>query len=497
MKSQLMFVSLVFLGCASTASGTAVHAQEGNGASEKLVFGETTAVQSTVAQIATSPVNVGADPDVPGYTAIPPGAPQPPATAWGILPTGTHPRAAVWRRPPTPRYYAVVRKVANMLRDSWTQREVQRRGLHLVNVAWEDTGRSQGSVLGPNISDVTLQVRYRDRRNGSFREALMPVIRYPNYTDKTGDIPSGRFFVRVGNHRGGSLHSVALTEVLRHLKRYASLPSSILGSGNMLAPRDTHFLASAQAVFLPVPRNGKAEFNPVVFNYQSAPGSPAVLTLLVTRQGTSIEVIENKSRDRTLGGGQELYFNNHGQRAAFTAERRSDVKARIEQHGGPATSEEKSALEQGADCMFLVQVPLRHRNRGVLPGLGGGAAEVAKKSAAMPMSAAGQAPMPARRGRGRSDVERAVLGHGPNLGMYREGSGLRLVRDTRFPIRITVQFYKATSNGVVSEHDLDKVASVIGNVYEHADYVGSLVVPPGDPARPTAWHHMPGDWFAW
>ena len=51
--------------------------------------------------------------------------------------------------------------------------------------------------------------------------------------------------------------------------------------------------------------------------------------------------------------------------------------------------------------------------------------------------------------KGQGDVEQAVLGHGPNLGPYNEGRGLRLVRDPKFPIRITVQFYKATDNGVV------------------------------------------------
>ena len=96
-----------------------------------------------------------------------------------------------------------------------------------------------------------------------------------------------------------------------------------------------------------------------------------------------------------------------------------------------------------------------------------------------------------------SDVEQAVLGHGPNLGPYSEGSGVRLVRDPKFPIRVTVQFYKATSNGVVSESDLDGIAKSIGSVYEHADYVGSLVIPEGDPRRPTAWQTIPGEWFPW
>jgi hypothetical protein len=88
----------------------------------------------------------------------------------------------------------------------------------------------------------------------------------------------------------------------------------------------------------------------------------------------------------------------------------------------------------------------------------------------------------------RSDVEQAVLGHGRIEGKFEEGQGLRLERDDRFPVRITIQFYKATSNGVVSPADLDAIATGIGNVYEHADYVGSLVIPEGDARRPTDWH---------
>src|SRR4051812_39472570 len=102
-------------------------------------------------------------------------------------------------------------------------------------------------------------------------------------------------------------------------------------------------------------------------------------------------------------------------------------------------------------------------------------------------------PGPVRQG----DVERAVLGHGPRLGAYQEGYGTALVRDERFPIRITIQFYKSTSDGIASEADLDGIAKSITNAYEHADYVGSLVIPPGDAHRPTAWQTMPREWFPW
>jgi hypothetical protein len=397
-----------------------------------------------------------------------------------------------------PAYAEVVAKVAGMVSDPRATAGASRRGLAVQNVNWEDTGRAEGSALGPNISDLTLQVRYRETAGGPPRSALMPVIRFPNFADRTGDVPADRFFVRVGNERaGGALRSVPLLDVLKNVRAFASVPSSILGSGDVSAPRDSHFLVSAQAVFLPIPKEGKAEFNPVLFNYQSAPRSPAVLSILVTRQGTSVAVVENRPEDAsaTVGMGQELYFNAGGQRTAFTAERKSDVEARIASQGGPKTEDDKSALQKGADVLFLVQVPLKHKQRGVL----GGAFPPAMSA---PGAVAKGAPQPSMAAEGaaaddRSDVEQAVLGHGPKLGPFDEGHGLALVRDPQFPVRVTVQFYKATSNGVVSEADLDGIAKSIGGVYEHADYVGSLVMPDGDPRRPTAWQKVPGEWFPW
>jgi hypothetical protein len=87
-----------------------------------------------------------------------------------------------------------------------------------------------------------------------------------------------------------------------------------------------------------------------------------------------------------------------------------------------------------------------------------------------------------------SDVDVAVLGHGATEGPYTELDGLRIERDPQFPVRVTVQFYQATSNGVVSQADIDRMAAQIDKVYASADYVGSLVVPaPRDRVRPTRW----------
>jgi hypothetical protein len=104
----------------------------------------------------------------------------------------------------------------------------------------------------------------------------------------------------------------------------------------------------------------------------------------------------------------------------------------------------------------------------------------------------GAAAAPERsRGAGRSDVETAVLGHGPELGPFVELDGKTITRDPRFPVRVTIQFYQATSNGVVSRTDVARLHGQIKKVYKRADYVGSLVVPTSaDRERPTAWTGM-------
>ncbi|MEW5852646.1 MAG: hypothetical protein AB2A00_27930 [Myxococcota bacterium] len=373
----------------------------------------------------------------------------------------------------------VIQQVVAMPQDGELQSRVGRHGLQVVNVMWEDTGRHEGSAVGPNISDLTLQVR--EQTPHGLRTHLLPVIRHPNFSDVTGDVPADKLWVRVGNQvPGGKPTAVPLTEVLRNLREYLSNPTSLQGTGNLLSERDSHFLVSAQHVFLPVPRSGKVEFNPVLFNYQSMPGSPAVLTLLVTRQGLSATVIENRPGDQSLQGwGQQLFFNHGGQKTAFTAERKSDVAARI--GSGQATDQDEGALESGADMMMIVQVPLKHRAPAWFSD------DVEGMSAEMEAPAAGAPMAKAERRRGGSDVEQAVLGHGADQGPFEEMRGLKVERDERFPIRVTVQFYKATSNGVVSNEDLAEVSNSIRQVYANADYVGSLVVPQSARHRPTDW----------
>jgi len=371
--------------------------------------------------------------------------------------------------PIDPSYLEAIQRTSAMVWDDNALRLAQRRGLDLINVTWEDTGRYYDSAVGPNISDMTIQVQYQDPNTGEYVLTLMPVIRYPNFVDKTADISPEDFYLLVGNEDGEALKRVTLAEYLDNFRKYLSDPNSWAGRrSSLLAPRDTHVLVSAQAAFLPVPQQGEATFNPVIFNYQSYEGNPAVLTIIASREGTSATIIDN-TRDAFPAGwswGQRLFFNQDGERASFTGERLSDF---VNRTLPPDMLSPTAAGESGLNMVLLIQVPLKQHEptRGMF--FGDALEEAAAPSAAF---------------KADGDVEAAVIGHGAVEGPFTEIDNLAIERDPRFPIRVTVQFYKATSNGIVTEADMEAIANQIERVYDEGDYVGSLVVD-GGTDRPT------------
>lgn len=347
-------------------------------------------------------------------------------------------------------YRDTIAQTVGMVSYSTAQRLAQQIGLNILDITWEDTGRYKGSAVGPNISDMTIQVQQFNPQSKQYELSLMPVIRRPNFSDESADITLERFFLLVGNENDKNLERVSLKDFLGNIRNYLSNPNSWKGNKtSLLAQRDTHALVSAQACFLPIPPKEKAEFNPVLFNYQSYAGDPAVLTILATREGTSVTIIDNK-RDGFEAGktwGQRLFFNKNGERASLTGQRLSDFRS--EQTNESISPSTGAASEDGLNMVLLIQVPLKQK----------------RLTRPSEMNMESVPPMAAAPERQRSNVEAAVIGHGRVEGPFTEIDNLEIERDPRFPIRVTVQFYKATSNGVVSNRDLQEIQQQIARVY--------------------------------
>jgi len=386
-------------------------------------------------------------------------------------------------------YAAVVDRVVAMTNDRKVQSLARRHKLDVLNVTWEDTGRFKGSAVGPNISDMTIQVESRQSARQPSRLSCMPVIRVPNFSDVTGDVPLDTFWLLVGNEKGEPPRRVTLREFFSDVRAYLTDANSWPGSTrSLLAERDTHVLASAQACFLPIPRQGIAEFNPVLFNYQSCAGDPAVLAILATPEGTSVTIIDNERDGFATGGtwGQRLFFNSNGERASLTGTRKSDyLQGTAAKPDSPPSNDQpppRPEDREGLNMVLLIQVPLKQREPEPR-------AYACVDSMLMEFTDTSI--------RCASGVEDAVIGHGAVEGPFTEIDGLEIERDERFPIRVTVQFYKATADGKVTEADMAEIAKQIDRVYHDADYVGSLVVS-GETGRPT--EHAgpklePPDWW--
>eukprot|EP01113_Clastostelium_recurvatum_P007054 TRINITY_DN1324_c1_g1_i2.p1 TRINITY_DN1324_c1_g1~~TRINITY_DN1324_c1_g1_i2.p1 ORF type:complete len:552 (+),score=143.09 TRINITY_DN1324_c1_g1_i2:127-1656(+) len=361
-------------------------------------------------------------------------------------------------RPPTSDVSAIARKAISMASDSEARRLASMYGLDINTVSWEDNARSKNSSWGPCISDMTLEV-------GTHQ---MPVIRPPNYSDLTWDVPMDKIPLVVGNETGGPLYTVTLKEYLEKFRMYLhdSTPANWAGSDQSLlaAERDSHVIMSAQACFLPVPATGSSNFNVAIFNYQSYPREPAVLAIVSTIAGTSAQAI--------TGGNQKLYFNKKGQKASFVAQRLSDDR----RQRGVAVEGEMTTEEKQQNMIMIIQIPLENNPPMSACWDDGGdfeSAPMQKSSSAAP-----------RRQREQSDVEDAIVKVGEDEGVYSEIGGLKIKRDHRFPVRVTLQYYKCTSNGVVNDDNIRTIATQLESARKNADAIGSLVVA-GKTDRPT------------
>lgn len=126
--------------------------------------------------------------------------------------------------------------VSSLVNDRETQDLLNAHGLRAHSVTWEDTGRSKGSCWGPNISDMTLVTKKGDR--------LMPVIRKPNFSDVTDDVPIDTFNLYVGNEKNTETErkTVNLHKFLQNISQYTENTNQF----DLTDARDDVVLTSSQ-----------------------------------------------------------------------------------------------------------------------------------------------------------------------------------------------------------------------------------------------------------
>ena len=77
-------------------------------------------------------------------------------------------------------YADVIAKTTAMVQDEAVQHLADKHGLQVLDITWEDTARFDFSAVGPNISDMTIQVQHKmpDSDQYLWRRALAVSVQH-------------------------------------------------------------------------------------------------------------------------------------------------------------------------------------------------------------------------------------------------------------------------------------------------------------------------------
>lgn len=350
-----------------------------------------------------------------------------------------------------------------------------RHGVALTEVAWEDTARSPHSALGPNVSDLSLHV-YCGSDNRVDSSAA--IVRRPNFTDVTCDLPISRFNVTVGNESLAAPRRISLADYLRDFKRY-NTRTEIDGSLYDLERRgeDTHVLASSQTCLLPLSRHDtECEFEVEVRSYDTFYEGTLrnkVLLIVASAEGTSATIVTCSRRVA-----KRIGFRRGSEAARFVARRLASERERLQKD--VSADAPMDARERERNTLLVIQVPLLDRRavgekRGCFTSpafcFGGGGHDANYLKACLDSSQTSFSFGAAPRG-----ADHAQLSAGKSRGTFHGADG-KIERDFSHPIRVTFQHYRVTDTHVLTDELVTDIKAQLESTYESADAAGSLVTP--------------------
>jgi hypothetical protein len=317
-------------------------------------------------------------------------------------------------------------------------------GLAPKTISWDDAARNKNSCWGPCITDVTL------RTKGGPREQM---VRPDNFTDKTSDLSADKLRLFKGR--------IAIS-----LRTYLDTIQA-----GLWQPRDAVVLARSQCCFLPLGGRESVDFAVSAYSYNRNS-----LIIVASAFGTSVY--------RADGSTQELLLDIRGDSHHYQAAKMVDKKS------GQVVRDfaDMSAQQKQENALYIYQVPIKSKYR----SRGGDEVEVEESCEGIGLFDTGKSRSRGgggSRGGGPTPIRDlgavARLGVGSRVGRTPELDTTELERDARYPITLTIQYYRI-SDGPVSEAAARDVIAKL-NALEHASAAtGSLVVDAPVPAGSAA-----------
>lgn len=325
--------------------------------------------------------------------------------------------------------------------------------IYWQRVGWDDCTRSKNSSLGRNISDWTFQLK-----NGS----CLPFLRHQNFNDKTMTISAKDIAITIGNEKyGGNLKSITFENYLKNYGKYTpGVPDDI----NLSQGDNELVTIRIISVIVPEDETGSQEIVPTCYNYQTMDSkNPKNIIGATFHLGTG---------SRTDGTGAEKVYlvktmsNNNHENTWF--------RITNEQH---ESQEQKEAIGSvlgtrsagvGRNRVMCFQIPREQdRPQEVYRGF---------KQDDQPLTRSIFAP----KTRG---ISVGNVSYGSSAGKYSRTDNMTYKRDKSQNVTLTLAYYYTTSNGNITNEDIDSIVKVINNTYEDSksEWVGSLVTGEVDP----------------
>jgi len=373
---------------------------------------------------------------------------------------------------------ALVREVASIHTNEQACEHAKKHGLSITSIQWTDVSRYKDmfgnniSCWGNNITDACLRL--------SNHSINLPVIRFPNFVDKSVVLPISDAHFKLVSTRG----EIGLLDYLK-----TGIKDSTGNVVDLSCELDTKHgvLTSAQQSILPL-ENGTCEFNSYVFNYQTYdPSNPGLLFILSTSTNTSPQTAVNRM--------QTLYANQNGQACNLTATRLKEDRILR----GKSTEGEMDAEELKRNFLIVYSVPLKQRAQlrrslgdddcsDTLQCLEACSASFQSNSSKkkesyvnsmnissnmnVMMSLSAQVDKVGMRT--KVGIDHAMLGVGKAVGRFENGTEhVLLERDPTKLVRADVAFYSVTDSGTLEESVFRAVREKIDALYANGKAVGS------------------------
>jgi hypothetical protein len=349
-----------------------------------------------------------------------------------------------------------------MLSNTINNRLLESYGYKLQTISWEDTARTKNSCWGSNISDMTLKLKSGE---------IMPMIRKPNFADITYDVDISKF--KLPLHNIGVKNIVSLKEYLKDINKYVDNPNV----SSMLLDRDEKILTQVQTCVLQhKPDEKQVEFTVNIYNYQTKKENPKVLVILVSKNGTSTQVLTDE---------RDLYFNDNGKAHYFKAERLGDVRLKQGKSGDTVSNYKDMSDEEKLDnCLMVIQVPLKDnpdykpKKRALAKFCSFGNDEESDEEESLNFNMLGGSINMSNLPRSIKPrgMDMGVLSKGTERGKYVGTGTTKLIRDDKYPIRCTYQYYRLTDEENLSEELVKNIVEQLDNINNIATGSGSLVM---------------------